>query len=141
MKYVFQRLHKGKILGGHRPKNGPKIPHFRVKIGKMHHFCLTLEILGGGTGPPGPPSYASAATRKSFKKTLRYVMSASAQGSNFRGGQDPEKSLKTLIFQPGRGQKYYNCMILKNSGGARAPPAPPLMQTLRWNRNFSALND
>ena len=26
------------------------MPHFRVKIGKMHHFCLNLEILGGGPG-------------------------------------------------------------------------------------------
>ena len=28
------------------------MPHFRVKIGKMHQFSLNLETLGGGgTGP------------------------------------------------------------------------------------------
>ena len=40
---------------GHRPKNGPKRPHFREKIRKMCHFCLILEILGGGMCPPAPP--------------------------------------------------------------------------------------
>ena len=57
---MMQRLDKAKILGGHRPKNDPKMPHFWVKIGKMRHFCLILEILGGGTCPPGPPSYLGA---------------------------------------------------------------------------------
>ena len=37
------------------------MPHFRVKIGKMHHFCLNLEILGGSLGLLAPPSYAGAA--------------------------------------------------------------------------------
>jgi len=40
---------------GHRPKNGPKKPHFRVKICKMHLFCLNLKILGEHVPPWSPP--------------------------------------------------------------------------------------
>jgi len=47
------------ILGGgargHRPKNGPKKAHFRVKICKMHLFCLNLKILGEHVPPWSPP--------------------------------------------------------------------------------------
>ena len=44
-----------KFWGGHRPKNGPKRPHFRGEIRKMCRFCLILEILGGARAPPAPP--------------------------------------------------------------------------------------
>ena len=35
------------------------MPHFRGNIGEMHHFCLSLEILGRHV-PPGPSSYSGS---------------------------------------------------------------------------------
>ena len=52
---IYSASIRKKFWGGHRPKNGPKRPHFRGKIRKMCRFCLILEILGGHVPPPPAP--------------------------------------------------------------------------------------
>jgi len=71
---------------GHRPKNGPKKPHFRVKICKMHLFCLNLKILGGTRAPLVPPSYSGTEESEFFQFSVEYQINVTEKllkGMNF----------------------------------------------------------